>query len=207
VRPVLLVSVLTFLVTSLAFPVATTWGTFLHAAGPAHVLLVLSCLGALDAGIARLGAWRGWTKPVAWLGAALGVFGSALFCLVFIPAYGLDSKATERQYAELDRRLAELGQPLAAGGPVITNFPIWLAEATGAQALALPAETPDDVVDLAGTFGARRLIVIGEDHAEWPAILDTDPTGSRCFRELDLGAGSDDTDPLHDVRAFEVVCP
>ncbi len=54
-RPVLLLSVITFLFTSLVFPVATTWGTFLHAAGPAHVLLIVSALLALDAGIARLG--------------------------------------------------------------------------------------------------------------------------------------------------------
>ena len=33
VRPVVLVGLITFLVTSLVFPVATTWGTFLHAAG------------------------------------------------------------------------------------------------------------------------------------------------------------------------------
>ncbi len=49
-RPLLLLSLITFLVTSLVFPVATTWGTFLHAAGPFHVLLVISALLALDAG-------------------------------------------------------------------------------------------------------------------------------------------------------------
>ena len=66
-RPVLLVAVATFVVTSLVFPVATTWGTFLHAAAPVHVLLIISALGALDAGLARLGRRLGWTRPVAWL--------------------------------------------------------------------------------------------------------------------------------------------
>ena len=73
-RPLVLVSAATFLVTSLVFPVATTWGTFLHAAAPVHVLLIVSALGALDAGLARLGHRLGWTRPVAWLGALLAVF-------------------------------------------------------------------------------------------------------------------------------------
>jgi hypothetical protein len=208
-RPVLLVSAMTFLVTSLAFPVATTWGTFLHAAGPAHVLLVLSCMGALDAGIARLATWRGWTRPVAWLGGALGIFGSALFCLVFIPAYGADSRATEVQYAAIERHLAQAGEPIETGGPVITNFPIWLSEATGAQALALPGETPQDVLDLATRFGARRLIVIGGEHAGWPDVLDGDAAGAECFEEINIQppAGDPDEGPLRDVRAFQVGCP
>ncbi len=210
VRPVLLMSVLAFLVTSLVFPVATTWGTYLHAAGPAHVLLVLSCLLALDAAIARVGAWRGWTRPVAWLGPALGIFGSALFCLVFVPAYGRDAEVAEAQYAAIERRFQELGQPLAQGGPVITNFPIWLADATGARALALPAESPPDVLDLARHFpGTTRLIVIGDEHEEWPDVLDRPGPGVECFEELDLRApaGHPDSAALAGVRAFRLVCP
>src|SRR5207244_506909 len=38
-RPLLLFSVITFLVATLVFPVSTTWGTFLHAAGAIHALL------------------------------------------------------------------------------------------------------------------------------------------------------------------------
>jgi hypothetical protein len=210
VRPVVLMSVLAFLVTSLVFPVATTWGTYLHAAGPAHVLLVLSCLLALDAAIARVGAWRGWTRPVAWLGPALGIFGSALFCLVFVPAYGRDAEVAEAQYAAIERRFQELGQPLAQGGPVITNFPIWLADATGARALALPAESPPDVLDLARHFpGTTRLIVIGDEHEEWPDVLDRPGPGVECFEELDLRApaGHPDSAALAGVRAFRLVCP
>ena len=40
-QPLVLLSITTFLVTSLLFPVSTTWGTYLHAAGPAHVLLIV----------------------------------------------------------------------------------------------------------------------------------------------------------------------
>ena len=79
---------ITFLITSLVFPVATTWGTFLHAAGPFHVLLVISALLALDAGLARLGSRMGWTRPVAWLGAMLGIFASILFSAALLPTFG-----------------------------------------------------------------------------------------------------------------------
>jgi hypothetical protein len=59
IRPLVLISLIMFLVTSLLFPAATQWGTFLHAAGPVHVLIVLSALLALDAGIARLATSSG----------------------------------------------------------------------------------------------------------------------------------------------------
>ncbi len=212
VRPVVIFSLVAFLVTSLVFPVATTWGTFLHAAGPVHVLLVLSALLALDAGIARLGARLGWTRPVAWLGGALGVFGSVLFSVALLPSFGDGSHSTADQYRELARRMAAVGHPLdASAGPIITNFPIWLAETPGVRALALPAESPSDVVDLASDpafAGTRLLIVIGHDHGGWPAVLDRPGPAVDCFHELSLGAGpSGVTDPLADVRVFEVACP
>ena len=91
-RPVVLVAVLTFLATSLLFPVATTWGTFLHASAPADVLLIISALGALDAGLAALGRRMGWTRPIAWLGPLLAVFGSALFSVALLPAFGAGAR-------------------------------------------------------------------------------------------------------------------
>src|SRR5467141_494672 len=48
-----IVALTTFLFTSTFFPVSTTWGTYLHAAGPAHVLLVVSALVLLDTIIER----------------------------------------------------------------------------------------------------------------------------------------------------------
>jgi hypothetical protein len=212
VRPVVILGLVTFLITSLAFPVATTWGTFLHAAGPVHVLLVLSALLALDAGIARLGVRLGWTRPVAWLGALLGVFGSILFSVAILPAFGTGSRETAAMYTELARRMAIIGHPLdASAGPVITNFPIWLTEIPGVRALALPAETPSDIVDLAsdpGFAGTRLVVVMGDDHGGWPGVLDQPGQDVDCFHELDLGPGPAGTDdPLSDVRAFEIACP
>ncbi len=211
-RPLLIVSVLTFLFTSLVFPVATTWGTFLHAAGPVQVLLVISALLALDAGIARLGARLGWTRPIAWLGPTLGIFGSLLFSLALLPSFGAGSRDTAELYAELGRRMAAAGHPLdASAGPVITDFPIWLADATGVDALALPDESPSDVLDLAhdpAFPGTHLVIVVSDEHGRWPAVLDSSAPDAACFREIPLGPGpSGRTDPLADVRAFEVVCP
>jgi hypothetical protein len=212
VRPVVILGLITFLVTSLLFPVATTWGTFLHAAGPVHVLLVLSALLTLDAGIARLGVRLGWTRPVAWLGALLGVFGSILFSVALLPSFGEGSRGTAQLYEELARRMATIDRPLdASAGPVITNFPIWLAETPGVRALALPAESPSDIVDLASDpafEGTRLLIVIGKDHGGWPGVLGRPGTDVDCFHELSLGPGpAGVTDPLADVRAFEIACP
>ena len=209
-RPVVLLSVLTFLVTSLVFPIATTWGTFLHAAGPVNVLLVISALLALDAGIARLGARLGWTRPVAWLGAALGIFSAVLFTAVLLPAFISSANQKAILFDELARRMAAVGHPLdETAGPVITNFPIWLAETQRIDALALPDEPPADVADLAAHFpGTRLLVLIAPDGDHWPADLATGAPGAACFQPIDLGAPTAaGKDPLADTTVYAVGCP
>lgn len=205
-RPVVLISLLTFLVTSLAFPVSTTWGTFLHAAGPAHVLLVISALGALDAFIAWVGVKRGWTRPVAWLGVTLGVFGSALFSVALLPAFGGGSQFTATVYSALDERLTALGIP--QDQPVIHDFPIWLAETSRRPTLALPDESPMDVIDLAKYFGARWLVSSDPDHGSWPKIVDSNAPGADCFQEVPLGTATDPgvADALESIRVFHLTC-
>ncbi|MGK2849985.1 MAG: glycosyltransferase family 39 protein [Candidatus Limnocylindrales bacterium] len=210
IRPVALVGAMTFLVTSLVFPVATTWGTFLHAAGPVQVLLVLSALVALDAVFAGLSRRRGWARPVAWLGALLGISASVLFSAALMPGFGTGSRDTERQYHELAARLAATGRPLDRGaGPVISNFPIWIAESQRISALALPNEPPTDVLDLAAAFpGTRYLVLMDADSEHWPQDLDAGLPGSECFTPLDLGpyAGAGD-DPLADTTVYDIACP
>ena len=167
-RPLAWYSLITFLFTCLVFPVSTTWGTFLHAAGPVHVWLVIGALLLLDAVIARVGQMRGWTRPVAWLGPALAIFGSVLFSLVLLGTFGRGSIETRDYYAQLGARMAEAGHPLdESAGPVISDFPIWLADTQGARALALPDEPPVDVFDLARAFPGTRYVVLseGDDHA------------------------------------------
>jgi hypothetical protein len=211
-RPLLLFGVATFAVTSLVFPVATTWGTFLHGGGAVHVLLIISCLLALDAVIARIGRWRRWTRPVAWLGATLTIFGCLLFTAAFLPSFGASSRETRDQYTALQQQTAAAGVPLGGEDPVITDFPIWLADATGTRSLALPDEPIADVLHLALTFGARTLVIhstADEDHGRWPAILDAGGPGTECFEEVDLGVPSDPNlaRALGETRVFRVVCP
>ncbi len=211
-RPVVMLAAGTFLVTSLLFPVATTWGTFLHAAAPVHVLLVISALGVLDAGLARLGSRLGWTRPVAWLGAVLAVGGSLLFAVALLPATGRASLATQRTYEVLARQMAEAGAPLDGSHPVIHDFPIWLAEAGRIPTLALPQESPSDVLDLAQDprFNARWLIVAKGDDGDWPHILAEpgDPAAA-CFGELRLPVPADPEDAaaIAAMRVFRIECP
>jgi len=210
IRPVLLLSLLTFLVTSLIFPVATTWGTFLHAAGPVQVLLVVSAMLALDAGIARLAVRQGWTRPVAWLGALLGVFASLLFSAVLLPSFGVGSRGTADLYEQLGARMAAAGRPLdATAGPVIANFPIWIAESQRIPALGLPDEPPTDVLDLAASFpGTRYLVLTNPDSTHWPGDLGSGAAGAACFEPVTLppwsGSGPD---PLAGTTVYEITCP
>ena len=207
-RPVVLLSLVTFLVTSLLFPVATTWGTFLHAAAPVHVLLVISALGVLDAGLAALGRRLGWTKQVAWLGVLLAVFASTLFSVALLPGFGGSAATTARTYAVLGRQMAAIGAPLDGSAPVIHDFPVWLAETERVPALALPDESPADVLDLANTFGARWLIVAKEEHGIWPGVLDGPSPDATCFEEvlLPLPDDPDDARAIEGVRVFRIEC-
>jgi hypothetical protein len=208
-RPVVVVGGITFLVTSLVFPVATTWGTFLHAAGPVHVLLVIAALVGLDRLIAAVGRRRAWTNPVAWLAPALTVSSAILFSAVLFPAFGGSSGAYEARFRAIDERMRAVGFPLGTDGPVITDFPIWLAATTDADALALPAESPASVVDLARTFGARTLIISGDDHGGWPAILDGGGPGADCFERFDIGVPADPAGAraIAKTRVYRIACP
>jgi len=207
-RPLLVLSVMTFLVTSLVFPVSTTWGTYLHAAGPAHVLLVVSGLLALDRLIAWVGRRRGWTRPVAWLGTTLGVAGCLLFTAALMPSFGAGSAATARTYAALERALAAVQGP--SDGPVITDFPIWLADATGVRSLALPNESPSSVVSLARAFpGTRLLVLVDRERGIWPDVLSSGDPAAACLQGLDLPTSADaaDVQALDGVRAWRIECP
>ena len=208
-RPVVIVSFTAFIVTSLVFPVTTTWGTFLHASGPFQVLLVVSALFLLDGLIEEVSIRRKWTNPNAWLGAVLGIFGSLLFSIVLLPTFASGSRDTARLYEVLGERMAAIGHPIdPADGPIISNYPIWMAETQGVYALGLPDEPPRDVVDLADHFGSTLLILVNATSGHWPADLEAGVDGSGCFHEVDLQhPDSSLEDPLADTRVFEIACP
>jgi len=210
-RPLTLASVLTFLVTSLVFPVATLSGTYLHAAGSTLVLLTVCCMAALDSFIARVGGLRRWTRPVAWLGPAFAIAAVGPLCVVTMTAIANQANDIRVSYEALPAAMARAGIPLDGAGPVITDSPIWLAESTRVPALALPQESPAAVLDLAQRFGAKLLIVHGYAGYEWPAILNEGGTASKCFQEVPLTDSSGDIPgpgtPLAGITVFRIVCP
>lgn len=203
-RPLLILALTTFLVTTLVFPVQTQWGTFLHASVPAAVLLLVAGLAGLDEGLAWVGRRRGWTRPVAWLAPLFAVFGALLFMVPGLVSYGGQARGTEAAYTEIGRRMAEAGVPLDERAPVIANHPIWLAEVHRVSALAIPDEPVASVVDLARTFGAQLLVLDG-DHGGWPERLASDPDAP-CLEPVVLPpskeAAGDDA-----FRVYRVACP
>jgi hypothetical protein len=217
-RPLVIFSVITFLVATLVFPVSTTWGTFLHAAGAIHVLLVISALLVLDRLIVWVGRRRGWTNPVAWLGPTFAIAGCLLFSAVLLPAEGSASRDTADRYAAIAYAFSPAGAAAAGGagvdlssepGPVITDSPIWFAEATRHHAIALPNESPTSVLDLARSFNppARFLVVSADNTSRWPAVILTGAPDADCFVPLTLPDDPAHPGALEDVLAFRIRCP
>jgi hypothetical protein len=210
-RPLLLFSLITFLVASLVFPVSTTWGTFLHAAGAIHVLLVISALLVLDGVIGWVGARRGWTRPVAWLGPTFAIAGCLLFSAVLLPSDGTAARDTRDRFAALAATFEPGGSSVVLAeepGPVITDVPIWFAEATRHHAIALPNEPAESILDLARTFDppARLLVVNAGNEGIVATILSGDP-GSECFVPIELPDPPSNPGLLDDVLAFRIRCP
>lgn len=207
-RPLLLFAVATFLVASLLLPVATTWGTFLHAAVPVHVLLLVAAVRGLDATVTRLAAARRWGAASVRLVPLLAV----LLAATLAPGVAVvraESDATAARYAALATALPAAGVPVGpTAAPVVTDHPVWHAEALRSPALALPAERAAAVLDLARTFGASTVLLTDpERSAAWKAALGAataagDPAAA-CFAPIPLGTGSG----LGGVSAWRIDCP
>ena len=111
-----------------------------------------------DAFVAWLVKRRGWQRQNAWLApfalVALTI-PLAAFQLVSASRQAADQQAQIRAItASLPSALASAG--VAAEAPVITDRPIWLSDALGRPALALPDESPSVVLRLAGISGRAR---------------------------------------------------
>lgn len=181
---VLLTGGITFAATSLLFPVATLWGTFEHASGPLLVGLAVASVIGGDAFVAWLVERRGWQRQNGWLApfalVALTI-PLAAFQLVSASHQAAGEQAQIRAItASLPSALASAG--VAAEAPVITDRPIWLSDALGRPALALPDEAPGVVLRLAGDFGARSVVIV-EPRGTYPQVL-RDPANAACFTEL-----------------------
>jgi hypothetical protein len=208
-RPLVLAAGLTFATTSLLFPVATTSGTFLHAAGATYVLLAIGCLVALDALIVRIGRLRHWTNPVAWIGPGLAIAAIVPLCGVSVAGMARQADDVRTRYEALPAAMARAGVPLTGSGPVITDNSIWLAESAGVPTLALPQESPASVLALSHRFGAT-LVVVREDGRNWPSVLGEGGSAALCFQEVFLsdtsGRKVEEGSPLAEIHVFRIVC-
>jgi hypothetical protein len=185
---------LTFLMTALLFPVATRWGTFLHASGPLLVgLLVMAVLGA-DAFLARISRVRRWKQTNVVLGPTALIAVAVLLGVLqlgLLSGQGRDRQQRVESIASSVRAVAnELGVELPTA--IITDHPMWLADALDRDALALPDEGVASVLELSRRFAAPWVVVIDE-RGRYPAAL-LDESARRCLvedpRELPAPGGN-----------------
>ncbi len=174
---VLISGVLTFLTTVLLFPVATLWGTFMHASGPLLVgLAVIAAVGG-DALLARISAIREWEKPNI-IVAPIALVSTALLMTAFqITVLGPQSRDDQARLqavaASLEDALGRDHEPRT----FITDHPMWLAEVTDDYAIVLPDEDLASVRDLASVFQAPHVVVI-DRHGRYPEALLADEARS-----------------------------
>jgi hypothetical protein len=172
---------LTFVTTSVAFPVATLWGTFEHASGPLLVALTVAAVVGGDAFVTWLVRRRSWERQNAWMAPA------ALLAIT-IPIAVFQLAMASRQAAAEERTIAAVTEmmrdaPVETDAAVITDRPIWLSDALDRPTLALPNEPVSTVLALARQFGAQSIVVV-ESRAGYPAALAADPD---CFTAIHPG--------------------
>ena len=176
----LLAGALTFIATSVLFPVATLWGTFEHASGPLLVALAVTAVLGGDAFVAWLVRHRQWARQNAWMAPA------ALIALTLpLGALQIGSAAREARndLGAIAAIAADLPAALGTAGvdedaTLITDRPIWLSDALGRPTLALPDEPVTALLDLARRFGAQAVVLV-EGRGRYPSDLAT--AQGECF--------------------------
>ena len=189
----LLSGALTFVSTVLLFPVATLWGTFMHASGPLLVGLSISAALGGDALLAGISRIRRWERPNVILAPVALVAMAGLITAFGVWVFAAQSRETQERYtalaASLQAAARESGQPLPT--TIITDHPMWLAGAVDRYAIALPDEEPAAILELGRLFDAPWVVVIDERGRYPDALLG--PPGRACLdadpQSLDVGGG------------------
>jgi hypothetical protein len=187
-RALLISGLLTFVFTSVLFPVASAWGTYRHAAGPFLVGLVVMTMLGLDAFIARIRQRRRWSRGNAWLAPAFAL-------AIALPLTVLSVQLLAVQVRDFNARLdaarvalltLEQGTPgsagassTATGGTLVSDQPVRLSEALHRTTIVLPDEQPAVVWQLARRFQATAVVIIGE-RGRYPQALLRDASAG-CF--------------------------
>ncbi len=188
----LLSGAFTFVSTMVLFPVATLWGTFMHASGPLLVALgVMAALGG-DALLARISAARAWEKPNVIVAPIALVVTAGLITVLSVSLYGAQSRQTQDRYADLATSLQASAEATGQDVPdtIITDHPMWLAGALGRYAIALPDEGLTSVVELSQVFAAPWVVVVDERGRFPQALLDASARGCLTADPEPLAAGS-----------------
>jgi hypothetical protein len=178
---------LVFVITTLAFPVATLWGTFEHAAGPLLVaFVVLAALGG-DALVARVRAWRNWPRPNAGMApAALAAVVVAMTALQLTFA-AIQTGAREKQINAVAQTLRANG--VVNGQPLITDHPLWLSDALDTPTLVMPQDGIASVGLVAQRFDAEFLVLVDGPPAD--ASVATQMSTARCLIRTGIAAPAD----------------
>jgi hypothetical protein len=189
---VLLMSgVLTLVSTVLLFPVASRWGTYLHASGPLLVALTVAAVLGADVLLARISAIRGWPKPNV-------IIGPIALAAIVVVLLGLQVLFLSRQARTLQERYATVRSAIEAAaaargepvpGVVVSDHPIWLAEALERASAALPDEDVASLVRLSRTLDATWLVVV-DRRGRYPDDL-LSGVGRACLSDDPVSLGED----------------
>jgi hypothetical protein len=195
-RALLISGLLTFVVTSVVFPVASAWGTYRHAAGPLLVGLIVMTMLGLDAFVNRVRGLRRWPRANAWLAPAFALAVAVPLATLHIQLLGaqvrdfsarldaarvavltLESGGTDS--AGLGTGVSGSGSAVTASGPLISDQPVRLSEALRRATIVLPDEQPAVVWQLARRFQAPDVVILGE-RGRYPQALLRDASAG-CF--------------------------
>lgn len=180
----LLSGALTFAATVLVFPVATLWGTFLHASGPLLAgLIVVAALGG-DALLARISRARAWERPNVIIApiALLAVTGLLAVLQVLIVARHSQEAQTRYEAIAVTVDAFAVASEMSVPRTIITDHPMWLASALERTAVALPDEPVQTLVELGRTFGTSW-VVVTDERGRYPEALLADPAPTCLARK------------------------
>lgn len=181
---------ITYLATSVLFPVATLWGTFEHAAGPLLVGLGVASVVGGDAFVAWLVRVRGWQRSNAWMAPAALVTLMLPIAMMQMGSAARQATATAATVNSVPTQVmgALHHAGVAHGSPIISDRPVWVADALLISAVVLPDEPIQSVLDLAARFGAQAIVVF-DRRGDYPAAMRSGP-GAACFTEVVNGTAA-----------------